>query len=61
MSLSVLANMLTRAAGRPVMDGTGLTGWYKVRLHWNAQPPPVGGKVGLGTDPGFFRRFRKSA
>ncbi len=35
MRISSLATSLTRPAGRPVLDETGLKGWYKVRLDWS--------------------------
>jgi uncharacterized protein (TIGR03435 family) len=53
MPLSALASTLSRAAGRPVLDETGLKGFYKVRLQWNAepiQPERTGGVIHMGTD-----------
>jgi uncharacterized protein (TIGR03435 family) len=56
MRLSALADMLTRSAGRPVLDETGHTGVYKVSLHWNPSDPPrpEGGVVHIGTDSGMI-------
>ncbi len=40
MTTAMLAAQLSRAAGRPVLDRTGLTGAYEVRLQWTPDPPP---------------------
>lgn len=40
MPLRALEGPLTRAAGKPVIDQTGLNGWYKVKLHWEFDPAP---------------------
>jgi uncharacterized protein (TIGR03435 family) len=53
MPLGALASTLSRAAGRPVLDETGLKGYYKVKLQWNAepvQPERAGGVIHLGVD-----------
>jgi uncharacterized protein (TIGR03435 family) len=53
MPMIALANTLSRAAGRPVLDETGLRGYYKVKLQWNAepvQPERTGGVIHIGTD-----------
>jgi uncharacterized protein (TIGR03435 family) len=55
MPTSSLAGILSRAAGRPVLDETGLKGFYKVKLHWNADPPTEGVAVThLGADAGII-------
>ena len=38
MQLSSLAASLRSAAGRPVVDETGLSGFYKVQLEWSHEP-----------------------
>jgi uncharacterized protein (TIGR03435 family) len=56
MPISALLFNLTRAAGRPVLDETGLKGFYKVSLHWNAEPvrPEPGQVIQVGTDPALL-------
>ena len=60
MPLRVLADTLSRAAGKPVIDQTGLAGMYKVRLHWNSDADFGGGAGGpamvrsLDTDSGIL-------
>ena len=53
MPIAALLFTLTRAAGRPVLDETGLKGFYKVSLHWTGEPirPQPGQVVQMGTDP----------
>ena len=48
MPIATLADMLARNVGRPVVDKTGLTGKYDIKLEWSRddvqmQPPPPGG------------------
>lgn len=55
MPLSALASNLSRAAGRPVLDETGLKGYYKVKLQWNVEPSrPDGGADHVGSDAGMI-------
>jgi uncharacterized protein (TIGR03435 family) len=54
MPLRALAEILTRAAGKPVIDEAGLAGWYKIRLRWNADPPAAGGVINANNDPGIL-------
>jgi uncharacterized protein (TIGR03435 family) len=55
MPLSALTSNLSQAAGRPVLDETGLKGYYKVKLQWNADPPSTeGAVVRLGTGTGMI-------
>jgi uncharacterized protein (TIGR03435 family) len=56
MPLAALVNTLSRAAGRPVLDETGLKGYYKVKLHWNAEPvrPVEGQVIHVGVDPAML-------
>ena len=55
MPLGALAGILSRAAGRPVLDETGLRGYYKVKLQWNAEPTRAeGGIIHVGTDAGMI-------
>jgi uncharacterized protein (TIGR03435 family) len=54
MPLRVLADKLSRPAGKPVIDQTGLTGMYKVRLHWDADTDVSGGGAG---GPVMVRNF----
>jgi uncharacterized protein (TIGR03435 family) len=56
MPLTALANHLSMAAGRPVLDETGRTGMYKVKLQWNADAPrpEPGSVVRMGTDTGIL-------
>jgi uncharacterized protein (TIGR03435 family) len=57
MPISALTSTLSRAAGRPVLDETGLKGSYKVKLHWNAEPVDPerrGGVIVMGSDPAIL-------
>jgi uncharacterized protein (TIGR03435 family) len=55
MPLSALAGSLSNAAGRPVLDETGRAGYYKIKLQWNADPPPTdGGPIRLGVSTGML-------
>jgi uncharacterized protein (TIGR03435 family) len=56
MPISSLLFALSQAAGRPVLDESGLKGFYKVSLHWNAEPfrPEPGAVVHMGTDPALL-------
>jgi uncharacterized protein (TIGR03435 family) len=56
MPLSSLATRLARATGKPVLDETGKTGYYKVKLHWNATPyePTPGVAHEIGVDVGMI-------
>jgi uncharacterized protein (TIGR03435 family) len=56
MPISALLFNLSRAAGKPVLDETGLKGFYKVNLHWNAEPvrPAEGAVIHVGTDPALL-------
>jgi uncharacterized protein (TIGR03435 family) len=47
--MAFLAQFLTQAAGRPVIDKTGLTSYYDFSLKWT---PDVGGGVAFGQIPG---------
>lgn len=54
MPLSGLTGLLQQAAGRPVLDETGRTGYYKVKLQWT--PPPNDDAPGksVAVDPGII-------
>ncbi|HJZ98006.1 MAG TPA: TIGR03435 family protein [Candidatus Solibacter sp.] len=57
MPLGALADNLSRVAGRPVLDETGKSGYYKVKLQWNAEPPQRsegGGAMPIGFDRGML-------
>jgi uncharacterized protein (TIGR03435 family) len=56
MPISALIFNLTRSAGRPVLDETGLKGFYKVSLHWSAEPihPEPGQVIQVGVDPAML-------
>jgi uncharacterized protein (TIGR03435 family) len=56
MPMAGLAGSLTQAAGKPVIDETGREGFYKVSLHWEAEPIPADhtGPIRIGTDPGIL-------
>jgi len=60
--IAILANGLTQAAGRPVIDETGRAGLYKLELHW--EPAPMtpgdgdGGSLRIGTDPGILSSIK---
>src|SRR5688572_26419661 len=46
LTMAALIDNLSRAAGRPVLDRTGLTGWFAVRLRFATDPSslsPLGG------------------
>jgi uncharacterized protein (TIGR03435 family) len=42
VQIALMVNFLTQSVGRPVIDKTGLTGWYDVTLKWT--PEPGGGQ-----------------
>jgi uncharacterized protein (TIGR03435 family) len=50
-SLAVLVPLLTNAAGRPVVDKTGLTGLYDFTLRWAFDPGQGSGPL-AGPGPG---------
>jgi uncharacterized protein (TIGR03435 family) len=53
--MSGLAGILSTATGRTVLDETGLSGYYKVKLQWNAEPPADDVRVvQLGKDSGVI-------
>jgi uncharacterized protein (TIGR03435 family) len=53
--MSILANALSQAAGRPVIDETGKEGLYKLELHWESEPPDAGGgSARIGVEPGIL-------
>jgi uncharacterized protein (TIGR03435 family) len=59
--LSDLADVLARPLGRPVLDKTGIDGWYFFQLEWALDPPPGAGAVTAEpratipeTDPSLF-------
>lgn len=55
MPISALLPILMRAASRPVVDETGLKGFYKVSLHWNADLRSEPGRViQMGADPALL-------
>ncbi len=60
MTMSGLAGSLTQAAGKPVIDETGREGFYKVSLHWDADPIPADhtGPIRIGTDPGILSAIK---
>jgi uncharacterized protein (TIGR03435 family) len=39
--MSMLAQVLTQSVGRPIIDKTGLTGYYDYTLNWTPQPGSV--------------------
>jgi uncharacterized protein (TIGR03435 family) len=41
VQIALMANFLTQSAGRPVIDKTGLIGWYDVTLKWTPEPGSV--------------------
>jgi uncharacterized protein (TIGR03435 family) len=45
--ISRLAQLLSSALGKPVVDRTGLTGRYDVSLQWSDAPVADGGVIGL--------------
>jgi uncharacterized protein (TIGR03435 family) len=60
MTMSGLAGSLTQAAGKPVIDETGREGFYKVSLHWDADPIPADhtGPISIGSDPGILSAIK---
>jgi uncharacterized protein (TIGR03435 family) len=59
--IAILANALTQAAGRPVIDETGREGLYKLELHWEAAPMTPGdsgGSMRIGADPGILSAIK---
>jgi uncharacterized protein (TIGR03435 family) len=38
-TMTTLVTVLSRFLGETVVDMTGLTGWYKVKLEWTREPP----------------------
>jgi uncharacterized protein (TIGR03435 family) len=53
LPISILANSLTQAAGRPVIDETGKEGLYKLELQWEPAPAADGAikDFGLKLEP----------
>ncbi|HVV44086.1 MAG TPA: TIGR03435 family protein [Bryobacteraceae bacterium] len=45
--ISRLTQLLSSALGKPVVDRTGLTGYYNVSLQWSDAPVADGGVIGL--------------
>ena len=41
LTMTALAAWLREFVGRPVVDKTGLSGYYAVTLHLSAQQPPI--------------------
>ena len=59
--IAILANALTQAAGRPVIDETGREGLYKLELHWESAAPTPGdggGSMRIGQDPGILAAIK---
>jgi uncharacterized protein (TIGR03435 family) len=46
MAMAMLANQIATQVGRPVIDKTGLTGQYDVKLEWTPEPGHGGGPFG---------------
>jgi uncharacterized protein (TIGR03435 family) len=62
--ISLLANALTQAAGRPVIDETGRKGLFKLELHWESagmtagDGAGAGGPMRIGGDPGILAAIK---
>jgi len=50
-----LANQLELATGLPVLDKTGLSGPYEIKLEWSSDDGPVG----ITSDPSLFAALQK--
>ena len=46
--ISRLTQLLSSALGKPVVDQTGLSGYYDISLQWSDAPVADGGVIGLG-------------
>ena len=52
VGLEMLANALSNQLGRPVLDRTGLTGRFDLKLQWTPDPGQAGGPFGGQLPPG---------
>jgi len=64
ISMGTLAPVLSRGAGRTVIDKTELTGKYDVDLHWapdQGAPKPDDGAPAVDTGPSFFTAIQEQS
>jgi uncharacterized protein (TIGR03435 family) len=60
-TISILARELARTLGRVVVNQTGLTGRYDLRLQWTPDdaPPPNGAPLDPSEAPGIFTAIQE--
>src|SRR5580700_2152644 len=51
VTITTLATVLSRYVGETIVNMTGLTGWYQVKLEWT-QEPPQPSRAAAGQPPG---------
>ena len=52
VEMQMLTSQLSNQLGRPVLDHTGLTGHYDIKLEWSPDPGQSGGPFGGAPPPG---------
>ena len=57
--IGTLLSVLVGAAGRPVVDRTGLTGTFDVEMQWAPQPAAAGGDTPAADRPSIFTAVKE--
>lgn len=59
VTMTILTRMITPAAGRPIVDRTGLDGYYEVALRYQRTPPRAGAEPTPDAAPTVFTALQE--